>query len=333
MTNALERVLVVGHGTMGKRYCRLLKKILPDVQLGVVTSQDSPEYADQVFLDLAEAVKFQPQAAVIANPSVLHIQVAITLAEIGCHLLIEKPLSDSLDGINDLIKLRDKGGLVISVGYNLRHSRSLIKFKEFIDEKLVGGIMSVRADVGRNLMDWRPELDYRQSVSSRKNLGGGVVAELSHEIDYLEWIFGRVQWVQSNIGKFSTLEIDVEDSAFIHMQICQNDTGLGIPISLNMDFVRKDNIRNCIVIGEDSSIRWDGIAAKISLFNVQKDTWEDIYIDSSQRDETYIAELNDFFNTIRGNLKPNVGIEQGLRVLNLIHKIKQSSEMGFRLTV
>ena len=298
MIKVLERVLVVGHGTMGKRYCRLLKNILPDVRLGVVTSQGSSEYADQVFWDLGEAINFKPQAAIIANPSSMHIHAAISLAEIGCHLLIEKPLSNSIDGIDDLIQLRDKCGLVISVGYNLRYSRSLIEFKKLIDKKIVGRIMSVRADVGRNLADWRPKLDYRKTVSSQKILGGGVVAELSHEIDYLEWIFGRMLWVQSTIGKFSELEIDVEDSAFIHMQVGQGNAGFAVPISLNMDFIRKDKVRNCIVIGEYSSLKWDGVSSKISLFNVHNDSWEDIFIDPSQVDDSYISEINDFFGAI-----------------------------------
>ena len=89
------------------------------------------------------------------------------------------------------------------VGYNLRCFPSLSRFRDLIHEDLFGKPLSVRCEIGQYLPDWRPTSDYRAGVSARSDLGGGALMELSHEIDYLSWIFGDVEWVSSWVGNVS----------------------------------------------------------------------------------------------------------------------------------
>ena len=72
--------------------------------------------------------------------------------------------------------------------------------KDYVDSKKLGKIFSVRCEVGQNLMYWRKDRDYRSSVTANRNLGGGVLLELSHELDYLSWIFGPCKWVRAMLA-------------------------------------------------------------------------------------------------------------------------------------
>jgi predicted dehydrogenase len=104
------------------------------------------------------------------------------------------------------------------VGYNLRFMKSLKKFREILKKNTIGKILSIRSEVGSYLPSWRPDSDYKKSVSAIKKLGGGVLLELSHDIDYLVWLFGNVKWVSSTIHRQSNLKIDTEDTA--HITLC-----------------------------------------------------------------------------------------------------------------
>ena len=110
----------------------------------------------------------------------------------------------------------------LMVGYNLRYMKSLIKFREILSKKKIGKILSVRSEVGSYLPSWRKDTDYKKSVSAKKKLGGGVLLELSHDIDYLFWLFGKVEWVSATIYKQSNLKIDTEDTAIITLGFLNN---------------------------------------------------------------------------------------------------------------
>ena len=135
-------------------------------------------------------------------------------------------------------------------GYNLRFSPSLMYFNELIKKNIVGQILSVRCEVGQYLPEWRPNKDYRKTVSANFHLGGGVLLELSHEIDYLRWIFGEVDWVRATLAQQSSLVFDVEDSAHLTLGFLPNENGRQLIGTLNLDFIRHDQTRACIAIGE-----------------------------------------------------------------------------------
>src|SRR5690606_29956228 len=103
----------------------------------------------------------------------------------------EKPLSDSLESFARAGEVLLENSAKIEVAYNLRFMPSAIRLKELLTEQIVGRIHSVSIEVGQYLPDWRPATDYRKNVSACKKLGGGVLLELSHELDYLTWLFGE----------------------------------------------------------------------------------------------------------------------------------------------
>ena len=223
MKQPINTVLIVGLVSIGKRQMRLIKKLIPHIRL-LALRHDKNTWVKMSLplmqhFSLDAAIKEKPDLAIISNPAPFHVSIATQLANSGIHLLIEKPISHTLEGVANLISVcRDKN-LKLMTGFNLRFLPCLRFFKSSIEKNIVGKVLSVRSEIGQNLEKWRPGLNYSSSVSARKELGGGALLELSHEIDYLLWIFGDIKWVMSVLSKQSDLEIDVEDSANILMGI------------------------------------------------------------------------------------------------------------------
>jgi len=324
----IERVLVVGYGSIGRRHLRIVRSLLPDAIIRVLRHQrcDSiPEYADGCMSSLAEALTFAPQAAVIASPSVFHMDSAQPLAEAGVHLLIEKPLAASSVGVRQLLETCSAGGNVLMTAYNLRFMPSLQRFRELIQSEYIGRVLSVRSEIGQYLPSWRPGVDYRQGVSATRAMGGGALLELSHEIDYLRWIFGEVDSVRANLSRQSNLKIDVEDTAHLILGFAEQKGGGRLIANLNMDLVRHDTTRQCLAIGEEASLRWNGLTGAIEFFPAGGSAWEQVFIHSPQRDESYMAEWQHFLACIRDETRPLVNGQDGLAALNIIQAARRSA--------
>lgn len=323
----LERLLVVGLGSIGRRHARVVRGLVPDVQITVLRRRcpDVPEagvYRCVTRLD--EALSRAPQAAVIACPASSHIEFAVPLADAGVHLLVEKPISADTEGVEALIALCRDRKAVLMTGYNLRFLPSLQRFRGLLGEKRVGRVLSVRAEVGQYLPSWRPEADYRDTVSAQASLGGGVLLELSHEIDYLRWLFGDVSWVSAVVNKRSALQIDVEDTAHLLLGFSAGNDDAPLIATLHMDFVRHDSTRSCTVIGDAGTLRWDALAGTIELFEDGADSWETLYAHASHGDDSYVGEWRHFIAKITDGGTPDVTGEDGLAVLRIIAAARES---------
>lgn len=332
----ITRILIVGLGSIGKRHLRLARELLPSADIRVLRHQkcDSiPEHANGCFSSLEQAVNFAPQIAVIASPATHHVAVAQALAEVGVHLLIEKPLSATSDGVFRLLETCREQKIVLLTGYNLRFLSSLQKFRNLLGESVIGRVLSVRCEIGQYLPSWRPDSDYRQGVSARQELGGGALLELSHELDYLQWIFGEVEWVKATLSRQSGLEIDVEDTAHLTLGFASEANGNKLVGTVNLDFIRHDTTRLCTAIGEKGSLRWNGLTGVVELFEAGAKEWREIFRHQHQRDDSYLAEWQNFLDCVTEHKAPLITGEDGLKVLQLIEAARKSSESGCQVNV
>lgn len=323
-------------GSIGRRHLCIARELLPAAEIRVLRHQEYttvPEHADGCFSSMDQAIEFAPEIAVLANPATCHLGAAQPLAESGAHLLVEKPLSASSHDVPLLIETCRRRNAILATGYNLRFLPSLQKYKALLDDKLIGRIWSVRSEAGQFLPSWRPDADYRQGVSARKALGGGVLLELSHELDYLRWIFGEVDWVQATLTRQSDLQIDVEDTAQLVLGLSPSKIADGLIASVNLDFIRRDTTRTCTAIGEGGSLRWNGVTGTIELFAAGAAEWREIYCHQATRDESYIAEWREFLACVEGGTRPLVSGEDGLEVLRIIDAARRASETGSRVGV
>ncbi|MDP3651339.1 MAG: Gfo/Idh/MocA family oxidoreductase [Rhodoferax sp.] len=324
------RVLIVGLGSIGKRHLRLARELLPNADIRVLRHQACvavPEFADGCFSSLGESIKFLPQIAVIANPATLHVGVAQPLTEAGVHLLVEKPLSASLDGVQRLLESCREQKTIMLAGYNLRFLPSLQRFRSLLNDGIVGRVLSVRCEIGQYLPAWRPDTDYLQSVSAQRKLGGGALLELSHEIDYLRWIFGEVDWVKATLCQQGDLKIDVEDTAHLILGFAAVG-GHQLIGSVNLDFLRHDTTRLCTAIGEKGSLRWNGLTGAVEYFEFGAKEWHELFRYQHQRDDSYLTEWKHFLHCVHAKETPMISGQDGLRVLQIIEAARHSSDAG-----
>ena len=152
----LYRLLIVGLGSIGTRHARLIRELVPGLQIVVLWHRSCDDMnepgIDHCVTSLDEALQFRPQAAVIASPASHHLDVALPLAQAGVHLLVEKPISSTIQGVSELIAVCKARGITLMTGYNLRFLPSLQRFRELLEEKRVGRVLSVRAEIGLLLL-------------------------------------------------------------------------------------------------------------------------------------------------------------------------------------
>jgi predicted dehydrogenase len=326
-------VLVVGSGSIATKHFNNLKKLLPDSIIKVYATYATENISpNDLIKTISDAVDYRPFLVIIANPSNLHIQTAKLFASAGANLLIEKPISNSTADVEDLLNICFQNKVLLTVGYNLRFLDSLNFFRIQVDSKVIGKPLLVKCEVGQYLPTWRSQIDYRRSVSAKRDLGGGALLELSHEIDYLLWIFGKIDWVRATVMKQSSLEIDVEDSAFLTLGL-KNPNNENLVANLSIDFIRHDKQRNCTLIGEAGSLRWDGISGQVMLMKEGSNQWEILFSSNNKTNDTYFDELKNFIECISLGIAPRVTGVDGLNVLKVIESALVSAPTGEQINV
>ena len=163
----VKHLCIVGLGSIGKRHLMIAKKIDKSICITIVRSDKNKKdveekYADNVVYNLNDAIYLGIDTAIVSSPAVKHIEDTLYLFESGIHVLVEKPLSNCLDGIENLLKIQKKKKTVGMVGYVLRHSKSAKKFFKIVSEKKEK-VIHVNVECSSYLPDWRKNTDYRKS--------------------------------------------------------------------------------------------------------------------------------------------------------------------------
>ncbi|MFC1989893.1 Gfo/Idh/MocA family protein [Chloroflexota bacterium] len=344
MSQYTAKILFIGLGSIGQRHLRNLRQICGDKveilayrSLGRdirisenLTAESGVDlgraYGVEIFTDYAKALEQNPCAVFITNPTGLHVETALEAAKHDCHLFIEKPLSDSLEGLEELVKLVKERNLTTLVGYQLRFHPSLKLVHRLIEECRIGQVLSVHSEFGEYLPDTHPYEDYRKGYAARSDLGGGALFSLSHELDYLYWLFGMPQRLFALGGKLSQLEMDADDTASILME-CTVD-GKSIPVHAHLDFVQRPPSRKCYIVGEEGKISCDYSSNRVDLYTAGKKQWESFQFTDFQRNDMFLAEIKHFIACLEGKEKPVTDINEGLKSLRIALAAKRSLESG-----
>ncbi len=317
------KILIWGLGSIGMRHVSLIRELYPDIRLlafrsgnGTNGTGDSSDIKE--LFDIQEAMDCKPDAVFITNPTGMHIDSAIIAAENSCHIFIEKPLSHNMKGIDKLIRTVKEKNLITLMGCNMRFNPVLIKVKEMIDRRQLGTPLSFRISCGSYLPDWRPGQDYRRSYSAREDLGGGVVLDLIHELDYAYWIFGEFTDYRSFAGRISDLEIHTEDYAEIIVKTDQNVVG-----SIHLDYFRKAPQRIIEITCQNGVIKGDMIS---NTLYINSEGEEDRIEFSFDRNLMYREQLKHFIDCVQNNKVTFNPIETGYKILKYALGIKNGSE-------
>ncbi len=232
---------------------------------------------------------------------------------------MEKPLSHSLDGVDELIREAAERNRTLQVGYNWRFHPGVQRVKALVEQGAIGRILWARAEFGQYLPDWRPWQDYRLSYTASRSKGGGIILESSHEIDYMRWIFGEVVQVYCVAGALSDLQVDAEDTASMILRFDSGCIG-----EIHLDFVQRTPSRSCKVVGTEGTIIWDNTDSSVRVFTAHDDKWERIDV-SCDRNDKYLAEMKSFLACLDGAQQPIVDADAARRVLEIATAARRSA--------
>lgn len=315
--------LVAGLGSIGQRHIRNLRRLVPHAEISVLRRSASKPVEncgwDRVFISLEDALSPPPDAAIIAGPASTHLELALALAQAGIPMLIEKPLALELAGLDELLKICEEAALPVSIGYNLRFHPVLAGMAERLAAGHLGRVLRARAEVGQFLPDWRPGSDYREGVSAQKVLGGGPLLELSHEFDYLYALFGMPDAVTCRSGRFSQLEIDVDDVATTILEYKEPS----MLVTVDMDFLQRPAARKCKIVCEAGLLEADFLAASITETAHDGGAVAVHKFEVSDPNDMYLEELKAFVRSCADG-RPVVSLADGVDVMKIIDAAERS---------
>ncbi len=322
------RFLIAGFGSIGRRHLRNLLA-LGERDIVFYRTCQSTLPADEIACfpvetDLRAALDHRPDAVIISNPTALHLDVAIPAAEAGCHLLLEKPVSHTLERVGDLQAALERGKGKVLVGFQFRYHPTMQAAVRLIREGAIGTPFSVRSHWGEYLPAWHPWEDYRRSYAARADLGGGVIHSLCHPFDYLSWLLGEIDALWAFAGALGGLELTVEDTAEIGLRFKSGAVG-----SLHLDCVQRPPSHTWQINGQSGMMTWDNATAELRVFRAVINAWEIIPPPPNfERNDLFLAEMRHFLAVIRGEAEPVCGLQDGLRALEMALLARASAADG-----
>jgi predicted dehydrogenase len=243
----------------------------------------------------------------------LHVPLALEGARRGKHLFVEKPLGNSCDQVRELLDEVEQRELVTLVGCNLRFHPGLRALKQLLEERAVGRVLSARIECGQYLPDWRPAQDYRETYSAKRDLGGGVIFDAIHELDYCRWLLGEIVEVSCVAVNTGALEIETEDVAAILARLAS-----GVIVEIHLDYVSRPPVRACRITGTDGVLEWDFYAAHTRIQRIGTDTWDTVWTnDSWSVNDMYLDELRHFLACVRGTERSTLDVRNAAAVLGV----------------
>ena len=325
----ITRAVVVGLGNIALRHRRNLKSLFPEIFIiavpasGKVTNQNV-EFSDQIISSLDEVEREGVDMIIVASPASFHLSHAKFSLLAGIPTLVEKPVTSNSQDAYELMKIYEETHTPTAVGYCLRYMPSSIKIKKLLDQKIIGSIYNAFVDIGKYLPDWRPSKDYRDSVSTKISLGGGALLELSHEIDYIQWLLGSMKGHYAQLRSTSKLSLEVEE--LVDLVLVSDD---GTVCYVHLDFLQKKIRRTCSFIGEKGRLDWDLLSNRITLHTGEGS--EVLFAETDwDSNQMYLSLLTDFLDLVAGRKNSSINLEQATKTIELIEDIKSCAIQGVK---
>lgn len=321
----MMRFLVIGAGSIGQRHCRNLVALGQNVLAWDPDERPRRRAAAIAGVTVspshAEALATRPDAVLVCTPPAHHVDLAREALAAGAHVFVEKPIAPESRAVPGLIDEAARRGLRLAVGFNLRVLPSLRRVAALLDDKRVGRVLAIRAEFGGYLPDWRPGRDYRDNYAVSAALGGGILLDAIHELDYLGWLFGDAEEVSATAAHVSDLAGDTEDLAEVTIRFTS-----GLLAQVHLDYLQRAYRRNLQIIGGSGVIVWDYPTHTVTVYgpDAAPDV-EDLRAPDGEPNDMYLEEMRHFIRCVEGLEPPLVDGRAALRSLRLVEAAKLSS--------
>ena len=306
----MGRFLVIGCGSIGSRHAENLQKLGQEVWLFDRDQAKLEKLSKKLNIGAYEfkSKHFPFSGWIVATPPQYHIPFANEAIGHDSHIFIEKPLSDTLVGVDKMIESAEEKGLIVQVGYQLRFHTGLRHVKRLLDEGRIGKLLSMQFEFGQYLPYWHPYEDYRNGYTAKT----GITLDASHEIDMALWLCGALPIeILCQSGKLSNLEIQSEDTANILLRF---DSHL---CNIHLDMVNRVYTRTCKLIGTGATLMWDANRSTLLVVSQGKQEWIDY-----KPNDPHLDEMAGFIKCIEYGEKPLVTATEAKEVLWIALKAK-----------
>ena len=312
------KALVIGTGSIGRRHINNL------IKLGIKVSAYSYRRSELIKFEnnqqinrqcnLDYALKEECDFIVICNSTEKHIEVAIEAAKLLKNLYIEKPISNSLNKVDELITISDTNNLLVDSGFVLRSHPNLNWISQFLRSNSLGEFIYASATAGQLLSDWRHNGDYRKSYSAFKSMGGGAIFDLIHELDIIYWLFGKVNEVTCMTQEFRPLDIESESVAQMLIKLETGQTA-----HVRVDYVRPNYSRKLELVFEKGILYWDYLKGEVFIEERNKKPFLVNSIpENFNRNDIFISHMKSFLNKINAPYShKNSSLKDGYEVLKI----------------
>lgn len=311
-----HRVLVVGVGSIGERHVRCFTQTgRAEVGLVEVNPELRRTVAERYAVsrsepDLDAALRDPPDVAVVATPAPAHLPMATALAAAGVHVLIEKPLGTSLEGIDGLRAAIASRGVVAGVAYVYRVHPLLQAMRRAIAEGRFGRPVELVAVSGQHFPLYRPA--YRTIYYNNRAAGGGAIQDaLTHVLNAGEWLIGPIDRLVADAAHQALEGVEVEDTAHIlarHGQVLAS-------YSLNQH--QAPNETTITVVCERGTARFEFHANRWRWMTEPAGSWHDESMDPLERDTLFIAQAHAFLDAVEQRQPPPCSLDEGLQTLRV----------------
>lgn len=316
MRTTTHRVLVVGGGSIGERHVRcFLRTGRADVSLCEVNAEVRERVGGQYGLaatypDLTAALAERPGLAVICTPAHLHVPQALEAARAGCHLLVEKPLSTSRDGVDALQQALAERALAASVAYVYRAHPALAEMREAIRGGEFGRPLQVTAASGQHFPLYRPA--YREIYYRDRATGGGAVQDaLTHVVNAVEWLVGPVTRVAADVGHLALEGVTVEDTA--HVIARHGD----VMASYSLNQHQPPNESSITVVCERGAARFEGHTRRWLACVHPGDDWQERGVFALERDDLFVRQAALMLDAVEGKCRVACPLSEAAQTLQV----------------
>jgi len=305
------RCLLVGSGNIGQQHIRALRSVVQNVEVIALRSgrggMIAPGLVDREVRDRSAALASNPDFAIVADPAPCRPESAAPLISANIPVFLEKPIACDAAGMT-ILQAAAASNRRVLVGYVLRHDPSLLKFRETLQAGVIGRLLTLQLETGQALGDWRPGRDPMQSISAKPETGGGVLFELSHEIDAARWLLGELEVTHAVAGTLGELKMTVEDTALVLLR-----SERGATVTVQIDMARGMPTRRYRAVGTQATLTWDAGDGSVRL--EADGAARTIYQGPVDRAALFRKQMQHFLAVVNGETRPVCALEDGAKTL------------------